>query len=620
MTTGGTNHDGTHGAGRIAAVVLAAGRSSRMGTSKPLLPVGGVTAIERVVSSLRAAGAGQVVVVTGHDAEALLPVLGRIQVDRAHNPDYDSGMFSSVQAGVAGLRGDADAFFVLPVDVPLVTPRALRLMSDRFERSDKGIIYPVCCGRPGHPPLLSARYAPALVQADRRRNLQAFLAAFPEDEVGVDVQDLTVLMDMDGPEEHRMLDRFAAILDGALNRRPPVAEPSLTTDEALFILAAAGTPANVAEHCQAVAAVGERLAEALKPHIPALDVALVRAGCLLHDMARLLPNHALLAQEVLTNLGLPRLGGVVGQHMVIARELVEAPGVTEAELVYLADKLVAKGELVGLDEREARAFRKMGTRPEAAERIRARTRDARAIAEKVAVTLGRPFEEVLRGGALGLEDGALALGGAAPELSILLVRHAEPVGPGGKRFLGQADPELGVPGEEQAKRLADELMAATGGACFDAVYSSDLRRAVRTAEIVAENCGAAVQTARWLREIDVGLWEGLSWEEARQDYPVEHLERERDVVGQPFPQGESFRDLQARVVPGFVRLTENSLAAGHRRVLVVGHKGVNRVILAHFRGLPLEHLFSIEQDFCAVTVLRFANGSTGKPAQSLATP
>jgi molybdenum cofactor cytidylyltransferase len=627
MTTSGTNHDGTQGAGRIAAVVLAAGRSSRMGTSKPLLPVGGVTAIERVVCSLRAAGAGQVVVVTGHDAEALLPVLGRLQVDRAHNPDYDSGMFSSVQAGVAGLRAGADAFFVLPVDVPLVTPRALRLMSDHFQRSGKGIIYPVCCRRPGHPPLLSARYAPALLQADRRGNLQAFLAAFPEDEAGVDVRDLTVLMDMDDPEEHRMLDRFAAILDGALNRRPPGAEPSLTADEALFILAAAGTPANVAEHCRAVAAVGERLAEALKPHIPALDVALVRAGCLLHDMARLLPNHALLAQEVLTNLGLPRLGGVVGQHMVIAREPVEAPGVTEAELVYLADKLVAKGELVGLDEREARAFRKMGTSPDAAERIRARIRDARAVAEKVAAVLGRPFDEVVSGGALGLKRGSLrlrggtlGLRGAAPELSILLVRHAEPVGPGGKRFLGQADPELGVPGEEQAKRLADELMAATGGACFDAVYSSDLRRAVRTAEIVAENCGAAVQTARWLREIDVGLWEGLSWEEARQDYPVEHLERERDVVGQPFPQGESFRDLQARVVPGFVRLTENSLAAGHRRVLVVGHKGVNRVILAHFRGLPLEHLFSIEQDFCAVTVLRFANGSTGKPAQSLATP
>jgi len=486
-----------------------------MGANKALLPMGGVTAIERAVSSLRAAGAEQVIVVTGHDAEALLPVLRRLQVDRAHNRDYDSGMFSSVQAGVAGLRGDADAFFVLPVDVPLVTPQALRLVRDCFERRSKGIVYPVCCGRAGHPPLLSARYVPALLETAKLSNLQAFIGAFPHDEAGVDVRDLTVLMDMDGPEEHRMLDRFATILDGAGACRPPSAgaqgptgegpqqppgaEPSLGADEALFILATIGTPANVMEHCRAVAAVGERLAEALKPHIPSLDVALVRAGCLLHDMARLLPNHAVLAQEVLTNLGLSRLGGVVGQHMVMTREPVGTPGVSEAELVYLADKLVAKNELVGLDEREARAFRKMGRRLEAAERIRARTRDARAIAEKVAVTLGRPFDEVLRGGGPDL-------GGATRELSIFLVRHAEPAGPGGKRFLGQADPELGVPGEEQAKRLADELMTATGGACFDAVYSSDLERAVRTAEIVVKNCGAAAQAERWLREIDVGLW------------------------------------------------------------------------------------------------------------------
>ncbi len=129
MTTGSIDGKATQGATRTAAVVLAAGRSSRMGTSKPLLQVGQVTAIERVVSSLRAAGAGQVVVVTGHNPEALLPVLSRLQVDRAHNPDYDSGMFSSVRAGAAALSADVDAFFVLPVDCPLVTPRVLRLLA-----------------------------------------------------------------------------------------------------------------------------------------------------------------------------------------------------------------------------------------------------------------------------------------------------------------------------------------------------------------------------------------------------------------------------------------------------------------------------------------------------------
>ena len=177
--------------------------------------------------------------------------------------------------------------------------------------------------------------------------------------------------------------------------------------------------------------------------------------------------------------------------------------------------------------------------------------------------------------------------------------------------MGQADPGLGAVGEEQAKGLANEVMATTAGGCLDVVYSSDLRRCLRTAEIVAEECGAAVRAEPWLREIDVGAWEGLTWEEARQAYPVEHAERERDVIGRPFPQGESFADLQARVIPQFLRLIDASLAAGHRQVLVVGHKGVNRVILAHFSGLPLEGIFSIEQDYCAVTELRVATDAAG---------
>jgi molybdenum cofactor cytidylyltransferase len=567
-----------------------------MGTSKPLLQVGRAPAIERVIASLRAAGVGQVVVVTGHNEGALLPVLSRLRVDRAHNPDYDCGMFSSVQAGAAALGGDADAFFVLPVDCPLVTPRVLLLLGDYFGRSRTGIVYPVCCGRRGHPPLLSAHYIRPLLEADKAGDLRTFLGLFAEDEDEVDTRDLTVLMDMDTPDEHRMLDRFATILEGV----EPGEEPSLTDDEAVFLLGAAGAPANVVKHCRAVAAVGTRLAEALRPRLPALDVDLVRAGCLLHDMARLLPDHATLAQEMLANLGLPRLGAVVGRHMKLAPGPSEMPEITDAELVYLADKLVADDELVGLDARESRALEKIGSSPEMAETIRARIWDARVIAEKVATVLGRPVFEALD----DLQEGVRQADCARRELSIFLARHAEPSAAGGRRFLGQADPELGAVGEEQAKGLANELMATIAGACLDAVYSSDLRRCLRTGEIVARECGVTVAAEPWLREIDVGLWEGLTWEEARQAYPVEHAQREQEVIGRPFPQGESFTDLQTRVIPQFLRLVDASLAAGHRHVLIVGHKGVNRVILAHVLGLPLEGIFSIEQDYCAVTELR----------------
>jgi molybdenum cofactor cytidylyltransferase len=588
------------GADRIAAVVLAAGFSSRMGRLKPLLRLGSSTAVERVVSSLRAAGVARVVVVTGHEAETVAPVLERLGVARAHNAGYECGMFSSVLAGVAALPEDIDAFFVLPVDCPLVTPRVLRLLIDHFQHRGKGIIHPACFGHRGHPPLLSARYIRPLLEAAETPNLQAFLASHAADEAEADVRDLTVLMDMDTSEDYRALGIFAAALDSAAALDTAAAtgtEPSLTAEEALFLLAAAGTPANIVRHCRAVAAVGEYLAHALKPRLPALDVALVRAGCLLHDIARVLPHHALLAQEALANLGLPHLGAVVGEHMVISADRPGAPGVTEAELVYLADKMVADGELVGLDERQARALRKMRPAPEAAQRIADRINDARAISGKIDEFLGRPAEEAL--------SGAVIPDDARPnKLRVYLVRHAEPQGAAGRRYTGQADPPLSRHGEEQARQLAGRLMDMSGGACFDALFSSDLERCRRTAEIAVEDCGTPVQALPWLREVDVGLWEGLTWEEARQRYPTESSERERDVTRVPFPEGESFADVRARVVPGFQRLVEESIAAGHRRVLVVAHKGVNRVLLAHFRGLPLEDIFSIEQDYCAVKVLK----------------
>ena len=597
------------GPGRIAAVVLAAGFSSRMGALqqplKPLLPFGSETALERVVRSLRTSGARHVVVVTGHEAARVAPLIERLGTVQAHNPTYESGMFSSVQAGVAALPRDTGAFFVLPVDCPLVTPRALGLLLERFTAGDAGVVYPTCLEHRGHPPLLSSRLIEQLLAAGPEGDLRSFLAAHAGETAEVDVRDLTVLMDMDTPDDYRSLAVFAAALD-ALGSPGP--EPSLTAEDALFLLRAAGTPPNIVRHCLTAAAVGAAVAEALAPRMPSLDMALVRAGCLLHDIARLLPHHATLAAGLLADLGLPRLGAVVGEHMVIDPKLPAAPGITEAELVYLADKTVTEGEIVGLDERLARTTRKMRPSPETAQRIAERIADGRMIAAKVGAVLGRPVEETLRG--VELPPEALV-----QTMRVYLARHARPEGPEDRRYRGQADLPLGRVGWEQARELGGMLMTLTGGACFDAVFASNLSRCRETAEIAAsaDGCVAPVQTKAWLREIDVGLWEGLTWEEARERYPAESVAREADVTGVPFPGGESFAGLRDRVVPAFERLLAASLAAGHQRVLVVGHKGVNRAILAHLQGIPLPGIFSIEQDYCAVTLLKVARAAGGGP-------
>ncbi len=576
-----------------------------MGALKPLLPLGRATAIERVMHSVQEAGVARVIAVTGHEADRVAPVLAKMGVTQAHNPGYASGMFSSVRTGVAALPPDIDAFFVLPVDCPLVTAHTLRLLLERFQNNgkdgDKAVLYPTCLGRRGHPPLLAAEYVERVLTAAPDTNLQTLLARRAEDEVEIDVRDITVLLDMDTPADHRALSTFASALDAASESRP---EPSLSQEEALFLLKAAGTPANVIRHCLTAAAVGVAMAEALRPHLPTLDIDLVRSGCLLHDLARLLPHHASLAAEVLSNLGLPRVAGVVAQHMVIDPKLPAAPDITEAELVYLADKTVADGEVVGLEERWARTMRKMRPTEQMAERIASRIEAGRRIAAKIAIETGHPFEEIL-------EQVDLPAGARLGELRVYIVRHAQTEDREGRRYRGQKDLPLEADGQLQARALAAKLLELTNGACFDAIFSSDLLRSSRTAEIAAGECNTPVHPLPWLREIDTGLWEGLTWEEARERYPAEHAAREADLVGTPFPRGESFADLRARAVAGFERLLDDCLAAGRQRVLVVGHKGINRVILAHLRGLPPEELFTIEQDFCAVTEVTVAAGEAG---------
>lgn len=232
------------------------------------------------------------------------------------------------------------------------------------------------------------------------------------------------------------------------------------------------------------------------------------------------------------------------------------------------------------------------------------------------------------------------MSGRAHTLKVYLVRHAQPAVPPGKRFLGQADPPLGPAGLEQARRLGDRLaehledrMAGRPGgtsaehtadtdaaesagspsaARFDAAYSSDLRRCLQTAEILIGSTGTPLFLLPRLREIDTGLWQNLTFAEAARLYPAEYAAREKDLIGYRFPGGESFRDLQARVVPAFVDLVNESLAAGRESLLVVGHKGLNRVLLCHLLGLPLEMLFSIEQDYCALTILEIPAEQAGE--------
>jgi alpha-ribazole phosphatase len=170
-----------------------------------------------------------------------------------------------------------------------------------------------------------------------------------------------------------------------------------------------------------------------------------------------------------------------------------------------------------------------------------------------------------------------------------LARHGRIEPPGApKRFIGQVDPPLSAQGIEQARRLGRIL----GGVALTAIFCSDLQRSLKTAEIVAAGQAIRPQARRDLREIGLGEWEGLTFDEVRRRYPREFQERGQNIAEYRPPGGESFADCSRRAVSAF----EEILASTRGNVLIVGHAGVNRAILCHALGMPLQHLFRIGQD------------------------
>jgi molybdenum cofactor cytidylyltransferase len=193
---------------KISAIILSAGFSTRMGRFKPLLPLGDKTVIERVIDLFKEAGLGDVRVVVGHQMETLVPVIEGTNASTVINRHYPAGMFSSVQAGVNSLPRDSEAFFIHPVDMPMVSPSTITKIIDRYDAHAAMIIYPCYRGRRGHPPLIPNRFSRAIVRASISGRLSDVLADFSKDSMDLEVEDPNILIDMNQPRD------YAAMVSG----------------------------------------------------------------------------------------------------------------------------------------------------------------------------------------------------------------------------------------------------------------------------------------------------------------------------------------------------------------------------------------------------------------------
>ena len=189
-------------ANEISAIILSAGFSTRMDRFKPLLPLGDETVIERVIGIFKEAGVADVRIVVGHRMESLISVIERTNANAVINRNYRAGMFSSVQAGVNSIPRDSEAFFIHPVDMPMVYPSTITKMIDRYDAYAGTIIYPCYRGTRGHPPLVPNRFSRAIVRANVSGRLSDVLADFSKNSMDLEVEDPNILIDMNQPRDY----------------------------------------------------------------------------------------------------------------------------------------------------------------------------------------------------------------------------------------------------------------------------------------------------------------------------------------------------------------------------------------------------------------------------------
>jgi len=184
------------------AILLAAGRSSRMGAFKPLLPFGNKTVIECCIDYLREGGVAEIVVIVGHRGGEIREKVSGVTF--AVNPDPDSAMGASIAVGVSALPETALATLIALVDHPAVPPAIVSTLLDSWE-SGARVVIPTWNGRGGHPVLVDLSLRSELTNLSQSGGLMALFEAHASEVKRVPVDSPFVARDMDTWDDYSSL-------------------------------------------------------------------------------------------------------------------------------------------------------------------------------------------------------------------------------------------------------------------------------------------------------------------------------------------------------------------------------------------------------------------------------
>jgi broad specificity phosphatase PhoE len=211
--------------------------------------------------------------------------------------------------------------------------------------------------------------------------------------------------------------------------------------------------------------------------------------------------------------------------------------------------------------------------------------------------------------------------------TLYLVRHGETEGSGAKRYHGSIDIPLSENGILQVRRVSlfvrehlkssavlkeksylkevhrqSDSRRGLHSETLAAVYCSDLSRSAKSAEIVAGPYGLKPVVVPELRERSFGIWEGMTFSEIKERYPEDFGAWAGDPLKYSPPRGESTLEVKERIIPALDRIIGSHTG---ENLAIVAHGGVNRIVLCHILGIPLKHIFRVEQDYGCLNIVEF---------------
>jgi len=184
---------------------------------------------------------------------------------------------------------------------------------------------------------------------------------------------------------------------------------------------------------------------------------------------------------------------------------------------------------------------------------------------------------------------------------LFLVRHGEITTSREWRYVGHLDVDLTETGMRQMKRIGERLKNER----VDVLLSSDLQRTQKGAEIIGTIIGVKPQPNAAFREINLGEWEGLTRDEIVAQFPVDFEKRSQNLPYFRIRNGESFADLQARVIKQIEIVLDEYKG---KNIALIAHGGVNRVIITHVLGMELSNLTRIDQAYGCLNIIDYFDG------------